>query len=122
MQHIHNGRVRTEGNILFLNSFVNTQAMGAGDMHIFWICYVNWFEERSVGRVIAFCVFASWDSVGLQAVMCVCVCVCLYVRAQFGTAKSGGVRKLLRKLLYSLCYSEISDDDLEKGMRWILMT
>jgi hypothetical protein len=35
MQHVHNGRIRSEGNILFMNSFVNTQAMGVGDMQMF---------------------------------------------------------------------------------------
>jgi hypothetical protein len=35
MQHIRNGRVHSEGGIQFLSSFINTQAMGEGDIQMF---------------------------------------------------------------------------------------
>ena len=34
MQLVHNGRVRSEGNIRIQNLFINTQAMGAGDVQM----------------------------------------------------------------------------------------
>jgi hypothetical protein len=111
MQHIHNDRVRSEGVYCSWVRLLIHRRWEQETYRCFeFVTLIGW--RSGVGFAWSPFLCSELGLVALQAVIFV------FVFVQFGTAEKGGARRLFYKLLYSLCYSEISCAVDRNCRRW----